>query len=392
MLEISPEIAAQLADEVYGVRDEFRLKFFLLKPLFSSSQQQKTSFKATVGGRLINTQDGFCVAARGGAEYRNDLFLMFRGSTQSNYGADWISNARCGVTSSAAGLVHVGFSHIFSSMRLDLDRFISQQMADRENPVQTIHCIGHSLGGAVATLAADWAKRTTHKNVVLYTFGAPKPGFEGFAKNFTTKLSPENVHRVYHATDPVPMVPLYPFTHPPVPGCGHFMGSSDALLSAGAHGMGKYIQSVKDTTWKSMQSHPPTSAYDKVVEKWLESEESLNPFNADTWGWIDAGLAYVLKKILGTAAVIMQGPFVGTLSLVDKIAWILHKGIDLTIDAGKWVLMLMRKMMQLLHMKVVDTAKELTRALMRAVLERIMGKITQEARNALQQLTRPSDR
>lgn len=386
-MEISPNITAQLAAEIYDVQNDLALKGFLLKPIFSSSPYQKRSFNAKVGGRLINTQDGFAVCARGGSGYEKDLFLMFRGTSKSNYGADWLSNARCGVTSSAGGLVHVGFSHIFNSMRLDIGHFISQQMSDRDNPVQTIHCIGHSLGGAVATLAANWVNQTTNKQVVLYTFGAPKPGLEGFAKNLTTKLGPDNVHRVYHATDPVPMVPLYPFTHPPLPGYGHFMGSADSILSAGAHKMGKYIKSVENqATWNSMKSLPPMPGYD-VVEKWLESDGSLNPFNADTWAWINAGLEYVLKKILGSAAVLVQGPFVGALSLADKIAWILLKGIDLTIDAGKWVLLLMRKMMRMLCMKVVETAKELTRALMRAVLERIMDKITREAMKALNFLT-----
>lgn len=83
-------------------------------------------------------------------------------------------------------------------------------------------------------------KRTTQKHVELYTFGAPKPGFEGFSKSLTTLLSPENVHRVYHAADPVPMVPLYPFTHPPLPGFGHFRDSSNSLLSADAHDMGNF--------------------------------------------------------------------------------------------------------------------------------------------------------
>ncbi len=101
---------------------------------------------------------------------------MFRGSTKSNFGADWLSNARCGVQSSAAGMVHVGFSHIFDSMRQEIGRFVRRQIDDPQNPVQTIHCIGHSLGGAVATLAADWVKRTTRKHVELHTFGAPKPG------------------------------------------------------------------------------------------------------------------------------------------------------------------------------------------------------------------------
>ena len=385
-MEILPEFAAQIAKEVYTVQNEFQLKVFLLSPIFSSSPHHNKSFKATVGGRLIHARDGFCVAARGGAGYEKDLFLMFRGSTTSHKCADWISNARCGVQSSPGGLVHIGFSHIFNSMCADIDNFIRLQMCDRANPVHTIHCIGHSLGGAVASLAADWARRTTFKHVVLYTFGAPKPGFEAFAKNLTTRLGPENIHRVYHATDPVPMIPIYPFTHAPLPGYGHFMGSADAVLSAAAHDMDKYIKSVQGATWKSMKGQPPAVGYDKVVEKWLESDGSLNPASADTWLWINAGLEYVIKQILGAQAVVLQCHFTGALSLADKIAWILYKGVEVTIEAGKWVLLLMRKMMQALHMKMVETGEELTRVLMRLVLERLMARTTQEAMKALQRL------
>ncbi len=93
----------------------------------------------------------------------------------------------------------------------------------------------------------------------------------------------------------------------------------------------------------------------------------------------------------------MQGAFIGGLSLADKIAWLLLQGIDLTldtgekaiglaVDTGKWVLCLMRKMMQALQMKIVETKEELTRALMRIVLERIMDKISREAVKALHYL------
>lgn len=387
-MEIVPKIAAQLAEEVYAVQQQIDVDLFMMNPIFSSAPGHTRTVQATLGTRLINTRDGFCVAARGSAGYEKDLFLMFRGSTTKNYGADWFSNARCGVQSSPGGLVHVGFSHIFKSMQKTIDDFVTAQLNDRANPIQTIHCVGHSLGGAVATMAADWAKRKTNKTVFLYTFGAPKPGFENFAKSLTKLLGANNIHRTYHATDPVPMVPLYPFTHSPMPGTGHLRGSSHSLLSAGAHDMGEYMASVKQLNWTDMKTPPPPPDYDRVVEKWLEAEGSLNPFNAETWKWIDAGLQYVLKKILGVAATLLQGAFTGALTLADKIAWILQKGIDLTIEEGKWVFLLMRKMMRVLGMKVANTVQELTRALMRVVLERIMEKITQEARKALLHLTR----
>ena len=157
-MELSPKIAAELADEVYGVQDEIDLKLFLAKSIFSRSSLQSQSFKAEVGTRLINFQDGFGVGARGASEYEKDLFLMFRGSTMANYGADWFSNGRCGVQVTAAGPVHIGFLQIFNSMRGELEGFVSRLIGDAQNPVHTIHCIGHSLGGAIATLTAGWAK------------------------------------------------------------------------------------------------------------------------------------------------------------------------------------------------------------------------------------------
>jgi triacylglycerol lipase len=284
--------------------------------------------------------------------------------------------------------VHLGFYHTFSSMCTELGRFVSQQISSGAKPVDTIHCIGHSLGGAIATLTADWAKRTTKKHVVLYTFGAPKTGFEGFCFALTKMLGINNIHRMYHATDPVPMVPLYPFTHPPLPGYGHFKGSNEALLSVSAHFMGKYIESAEGATWDSMAGPPPQITFEQSVENFLMSHENVNPLSAASWVWINAAMEYVLKKIMGAAGVAVQFPFTNAVTLADKIALILLKGIELKIGADQWVLQLMRKMMQLLHMKVVETIRELTRALMRNILELIMARITAEAKKAIEQITK----
>lgn len=89
----------------------------------------------------------------------------------------------------------------------DINTFINQQPG-----TTMVHCIGHSLGGAIANLAAEWAANTLNKKVKLYTFGSPRVGFAsgGFANKLTTALLPENIHRVYHNNDPVPMIPTFP--------------------------------------------------------------------------------------------------------------------------------------------------------------------------------------
>ena len=76
---------------------------------------------------------------------------MFRGTTMSNYGADIISDVRIGVETSKTGLpVHVGFNHAFCSMLPGIREFLGMNI----DATGTAHVIGHSLGGAVAAIAA----------------------------------------------------------------------------------------------------------------------------------------------------------------------------------------------------------------------------------------------
>ena len=101
----------------------------------------------------------------GGKGYEKDLFIIFRGSTDANNNADWISNARIGVQLSSNSFpVHIGFNEIFKSMLPSIKNFID----DNKGNIENIHCIGHSLGGAIATLAADWVKTSLKRNVKLY--------------------------------------------------------------------------------------------------------------------------------------------------------------------------------------------------------------------------------
>lgn len=148
MSELSPRLAADLSEKVYDVQSETFLSLFLARPEFSQKSSDRHHLKAEVGSRLINTLDGFGICAVGGKGYENDLFLIFRGSTKANYFADWVNNCRVGVEYSSTGLpVHLGFNHISTSMLPKIKEFINQH----PKITGTVHCIGHSLGGAVAT-------------------------------------------------------------------------------------------------------------------------------------------------------------------------------------------------------------------------------------------------
>ncbi len=71
---------------------------------------------------------------------------------------------------------------------------------------------GHSLGGAVATLAAAYL-RAAGNAVDLYTYGSPRVGNDAFA-NFVSAQAGLEI-RVTHLDDPVPRLPplLFSYRH-----------------------------------------------------------------------------------------------------------------------------------------------------------------------------------
>ncbi|KAG2498402.1 hypothetical protein HYH03_003661 [Edaphochlamys debaryana] len=107
--------------------------------------------------------------------------------------------------------LHSGFYRQYASIQSELRALIRQQTASRE--VDTIYLTGHSLGGALATIAAaDVATMFPETPVHCYTFGAPRTGDAAFVHLFDQHVS-SNL-RVVNEDDPVPMVPISPrFQH-----------------------------------------------------------------------------------------------------------------------------------------------------------------------------------
>lgn len=282
MNELTPSEAAKFAADIYVVNqtDTHALKIFLSNEMFSAKSH---TLQANVGGRFVlSATDGFGLCVMGGENYEKDAFLIFRGTTEANNKADFVTDDNIGLTRSSTGnMVHVGFNRTFTSMLPQIKSFLA-----KNEITGTVHCIGHSLGGAVASLAADWLKKKAGKSVKLYTFGAPKVGTYSFAKSTTDNLKVENIHRVYHQTDPVPMVASFPFTQAPYNSNGHFIASSEPPVMGEAHVMEKYRISVKNKDWCEL-SDVPDQAYDLdwAVEQWLKSNSFSSVDSPTCLGW-----------------------------------------------------------------------------------------------------------
>ncbi len=380
--ELQPSQAARIAEDVYDVNsgNQRAFKAFLANSLFAQNSSQ-LKLHASVGGNvLLSAMDGFGLCAMGGKGYEKDMFLIFRGTTTANNKADFITDGNIGLTSSSTGqMVHVGFNSTFTSMLPQIQSFLAKNKV-----TGTVHCIGHSLGGAVASLAADWLKKKAGKSVKLYTFGAPRVGTYFFAKSTTDNLKVENIHRVYHQTDPVPMVALFPFMQAPYNSSAHFLSSSELVFSGAAHKMGKYADSVRSKSWSAL-NNVPDEPYNVewAIEQWLNSKRYTSADSSTFLRWAESALIYVLKKIGISVVAALQGAVMGVATLADKLAYILSKGIDLADNISYWVIRFMRRIMQALGMKVADKKEELTRGVIRTALLRLTRKNYDNAQRAI---------
>lgn len=401
MANLSPIDASNLAADVYLTQSSLTAGVFFENNMSLLSSSGSTKMDAEVGFRLLNTKDTFGVCAAGVGDYQNDVFLVFRGSTTANFGADWASNARIGLEIGISGKpVHIGFNHIFKSMVKQLEDFFASLNGVKP---QTVHCVGHSLGGAVATLAADWVNHTKRaQNTKVYTFGAPRPATHLFAKSHTDKIDKKNIFRVYHESDPVPMIPVFPFCHAPFGNMAYFIHTKPVIWPFD-HKMGKYIESV-DQKGKSWQSLSPTGIHeptDAQLERWLESNIKVQPSETSTWTWISSALFYVLRKIVGFSMVKLQAVFIGAVTLADNIAALLKQGIDMSgpddrggpssggsaISVSHWVERLMQKIMQILGWTQKVSKESLDQVFMRNALKQLMDKSHSEATRAVRGLT-----
>jgi len=89
--------------------------------------------------------------------------------------------------------IHRGFFNIFNSIKDDLKQLINnaQLMNNVDNKNIKIYITGHSLGGALAILSADFLMNYKF-SVDVYTFGSPRMGSFKFKKDFEQKLDATN--------------------------------------------------------------------------------------------------------------------------------------------------------------------------------------------------------
>ena len=382
MPEFSPKVSASLARDVYALTKESSLEkaMDVLNRQYGGNLtfSEDVMLKAKTGGPWVikcRTAFGFTLIGKGSLQ--GHAVILFRGT---QYLADWLTNLNVGVSRGASGQpVHDGFNLTFKTMEPKLKEFMGILV---KNKITQIHCVGHSLGGALATLCADWIRSSYKIKPYLYTFGSPRVGLIGFAQCCTTNIGAERIFRAYHKTDIVPCIPTWPFIHTPNSGVDYYLPSPGVFPGATYHGRDKYIESVSGKNWQTLSAFDTEKKTDNGIVQWLKSSTPVG-LTITVMEWLNQALVYVLKKCLNGAAWVVSGAMGTAFTVMDQLAYVLKKGIDLSENISSMILHLIRKIMEILGMKRTLKAVELTRDFIRNILMRLQAKANEYAKAAL---------
>lgn len=346
MTDLTPLQAARIAQGVYRLRDHDIAELDRLHQELGCEEQFHVGvnsdgsiagqrFTGCSGGLIAWKQvTGFGYLAAGKGRRQGEVLVATRGTA---IGVDWLSNLNIGIQRGPAGdLVHAGFNEVWKSFQGAIQEFMRGR-----NP-SVIHCIGHSLGGALATLNAASFSSARVGDVRLYTFGSPRVGTGGFAKDLSARLNEGRIHRVYHRADPVPMIPVFPFAHVPTasPTCA-LVGGDRGPISVAAHSMaGSYIPGVGDASWAALE-RGTSDANEPDAQSWLDRVADgggvILPFGARALRMIGRALAWLLQRarnlLIGTVGLTLTAG----MTALDQLAWLLSTGAQATLDMGRYL-------------------------------------------------------
>ena len=188
-------VAADLASEVYtlGSNDENSARFFQEYAqglLGSTCAKLYTDNAEDTEVGIAVTEDAVYIAFRGSEEDSvDDWQNNFQTDTYEIESGDWMVN------------LHSGFWDAWEAVAWPVKTTV------RNNPGKKIYLMGHSLGGALAQIAAFALERDGEEVDAVFTFGSPRVGLSDWTSFAESTGLSDKIINVIDPSDPVPFLP-----------------------------------------------------------------------------------------------------------------------------------------------------------------------------------------
>ena len=384
-LALSPAQTVQLAQSAYAMRLDTDL-LTAAQAAGPGGEQfdiaSGTRFTGVSGlnipGGSSRTGFGFVAHGKAGTPRHGETLICVRG-TEITSGHDLMTDAHMSAARSPLGLpVHEGFRNVAASILGQV------QTALRGRNPGTLHIIGHSLGGAAATILAEALIGTS--SIKLYTYGAPRAGLDSHAQVVTAGLGARNVFRVYHDTDVVPMLPIFPFCHIPVGEVSYLLRGPGTLVTIDAHFLVSYRKSVGLSDWSGL----PVIAHRRfsldTVDDLLSQAQSAAVGPAMHSIVVLRLIEKILGMLLDAAGVVVGLAFFGAATVLDKMAAALTNMAASSLAAAERVVEFVNVVMRFLGKQLLEKGAKLTVSFLRWLLSMLVSVIGGFAMRAIASL------
>ncbi|MEI6486446.1 MAG: lipase family protein [Sphingomonadales bacterium] len=422
---LPPKLAASLADTVYAINDNPLLETG--RPRSSMDAAQDRGLLLGIGGQFairppqsgdaypfMRAQSGgsplpggnwmasqldshvftpvrsdFGYIATGEGEWQRHMVIVTRGTMgpeTSKISPDWLTNYNIGMDRGPGGhKVHAGFHRVWAQFRDFVDAAVATYKPE------LIHCVGHSLGGALATLNAVHVAQSTGRPVALYTFGAPRVGALPFATEASWRLS-GRLKRVYHPADPVPMIPLLPFLHAPLSSGIRLPNEDKGIMDGSAHNMtNSYRRLVsRFDDWGGLEN-ANVVVNDFQIELWLRmaAKGGNGGFLMRSTALLET-IGHALSLVVARAAFYVLGSGISAaatsmLTSLDYLAWLLERGAEMVDTLREQLTGLVNAIFGYLG-RIANSAADLSRKALRWVLDLLFSMLASAARVAIDRL------
>ena len=184
---------ARLSNEIYtkvkgggNIPDE--------EAILESLQSDDVRFSSVLAIEEGNTEAALIV-------HKDYLCMVFRGTDEYK---DWIDNINMSPVEELFGEFHEGFWNAIKAVWADLDQKYQEEFEKKKRP---LFMTGHSLGGAMATIAAARLVDVDKPLTSVYTFGQLRAMMQSTARIFNGECK-ARFFRFQNDNDIVTRVPL----------------------------------------------------------------------------------------------------------------------------------------------------------------------------------------
>lgn len=384
---LQPAIAAKLTEGVYGIQNIANAERGMQDGgafRGDAGQSVRESFDfagsndhitGTSGNPLMSTTNGFGIVLKGKGNLAGEYAVIVRGTNTFH---DVLTDLNAGMDRGPTGhIVHTGFNRVHRSMNMQVI-----QALRGKNPSK-IHVMGHSLGGAVATLFAGQFANAGVAPVRLYSFASPRVGNTAFSEFMTRTVGSDNIKRVYSPADPVPMVPLFPFYHAPKYPGGLKSAHGGSLISPSAHSMVNYTRAIGNASWSGLAAASADMATPRSLSYWLDQASSHSIMPGSRLGlW---ALARALDALMAAANITIGSTITGTITVLDRMAIMLQQAAVIGRIASEHLLRFIRAVFRFMGRTFVS-GTQMTVAFIRFALEMLYSGLKSMATRALMML------